>query len=50
MPPMTNPLDVVAIGNALVDVLAHSDDEFLTARGIEKGSMRLINAQQAEEL
>lgn len=47
---MTNPLDVVAIGNALVDVLAHSDDEFLTARGIEKGSMRLINAQQAEEL
>ena len=47
---MTNSLDVVAIGNALVDVLAHSDDEFLAGRGIEKGSMSLINAEQAETL
>lgn len=47
---MTNSLDVVAIGNALVDVLAHSDDDFLTGRGIEKGSMSLINAEQAETL
>ncbi|MCB9896089.1 MAG: adenosine kinase [Planctomycetes bacterium] len=47
---MTNPLDVVAIGNALVDVLAHSDDDFLAGRGIEKGSMSLINAEQADEL
>jgi sugar/nucleoside kinase (ribokinase family) len=47
---MTNPLDVVAIGNALVDVLAHADDDFLTQRDIEKGSMRLIDAAQAEAL
>jgi len=50
MPRMTNPLDVVAIGNALVDVLAHSDDDFLAGCGIEKGTMALINAEQAEEL
>ncbi|MCA8914988.1 MAG: adenosine kinase [Planctomycetes bacterium] len=47
---MTNSLDVVAIGNALVDVLAHSDDEFLASRSIEKGSMSLINAEQADAL
>ena len=46
---MTNPLDVVAIGNALVDVLAHSDDDFLASRSIEKGSMSLINAEQADD-
>ena len=47
---MTNSLDVVAIGNALVDVLAHSDDDFLAGRSIEKGSMSLINAEQADAL
>jgi sugar/nucleoside kinase (ribokinase family) len=47
---MPSPLDVVAIGNALVDVLAHADDDFLSQRGIEKGSMRLIGAAQAEAL
>lgn len=43
-------IDVLAIGNALVDVLAHSDDSFLEARGIAKGSMTLIDAAQAEAL
>src|SRR5688500_10930452 len=47
---MPTALDVVAIGNALVDVLAHADDDFLSGRGIEKGSMRLIDAAQAEAL
>lgn len=43
-------LHVLAIGNALVDVLAHSTDDFLAARGIAKGAMNLIDATQAESL
>jgi sugar/nucleoside kinase (ribokinase family) len=42
--------DVVAVGNALVDVLAHAADEFLVAQGLQKGSMRLIDADEAERL
>ncbi len=42
--------DVVAIGNAIVDVLAHSDDAFLEAHGMTKGTMALIDAQQADDL
>jgi sugar/nucleoside kinase (ribokinase family) len=47
---MENALDVVAIGNALVDVLTHSDDETLLEQGIEKGTMRLIDATEAVQL
>ena len=43
-------LDVVGIGNAIVDVIAKADDAFLTANGIEKGAMTLIDAARAEEL
>jgi sugar/nucleoside kinase (ribokinase family) len=42
--------DVVGLGNALVDVLAHADDAFLAAHDRVKGSMTLIDAQQAERL
>ncbi len=42
--------DVIGIGNAIVDVLSHADDAFLTANGIEKGAMTLIDAARAEEL
>jgi len=35
-------LDVVAIGNAIVDVLAHADDGFITEQGMTKGSMQLV--------
>jgi sugar/nucleoside kinase (ribokinase family) len=41
-------LDVVGIGNAIVDVLSHADDGFLAHRGLVKGSMQLIDAGQAE--
>ena len=34
--------DVVAIGNAIVDVIAQSDDAFLQSEGMNKGSMQLI--------
>ena len=41
---------VLAIGNALVDVITTAQPEFLAARGIAKGSMRLIPADEAETL
>src|SRR3546814_1458333 len=42
--------DVVAIGNAIVDVLARADDALIDAEGLTKGSMRLIDAEEAERL
>jgi sugar/nucleoside kinase (ribokinase family) len=43
-------LDIVAIGDAIVDVIATCDDRFLDARGFEKGSMRLLLDGEAREL
>lgn len=43
-------LDVVGIGNAIVDVLVQTDDAFLQANGLQKGGMALIDEQQAETL
>jgi sugar/nucleoside kinase (ribokinase family) len=42
--------DVVGIGNALVDVIAHASEEFLESHGLVKGSMTLIETQRAVEL
>ena len=42
--------DVVGIGNALVDVIAHADDEFLDEHGLVKGSMELIDTERAMQL
>jgi sugar/nucleoside kinase (ribokinase family) len=42
--------DVVGIGNAIVDVLAHADEGFLAERKLAKGAMRLIDAIEAEWL
>jgi sugar/nucleoside kinase (ribokinase family) len=43
-------LDVLCIGNAIVDVIANATDDFLSAEGLVKGSMRLIDAEEAERL
>ena len=43
-------LDVVGIGNAIVDVISQSDDAFLAAQGLNKGTMALIDTARAEEL
>ena len=43
-------LDVLCIGNAIVDVIAEADDAFLDSEGLTKGSMRLIDAAEAERL
>lgn len=46
----SRPRDVVGIGNAIVDVLAHADDSFLADNGLSKGTMTLIDADAAESL
>jgi sugar/nucleoside kinase (ribokinase family) len=43
-------LDVLAIGNAIVDVIADADDMFLAAEGMHKGAMRLIDEAEATRL
>jgi sugar/nucleoside kinase (ribokinase family) len=43
-------LDVLCIGNAIVDVIAVADDAFLEQEGLAKGSMRLIDADEATRL
>jgi sugar/nucleoside kinase (ribokinase family) len=43
-------LDVLCIGNAIVDVIANATDDFLSDEGLVKGSMRLIDADEAERL
>jgi sugar/nucleoside kinase (ribokinase family) len=43
-------LDVVGIGNALVDVLSHGSDELVDELGLVKGSMNLIEADRVEVL
>ena len=42
--------DVLAIGNAIVDVLARTDDAFLVQHKMHKGTMRLIDEVQAAKL
>jgi sugar/nucleoside kinase (ribokinase family) len=43
-------IDVVGIGNALVDVLSHEDDAFVEANDLVKGAMTLIDTDRAEAL
>jgi sugar/nucleoside kinase (ribokinase family) len=47
---MTKKYQIVGVGNALVDVLAHCDDSFLAEEGIDKGVMQLIDTKRAAEL
>ncbi|WP_337270661.1 adenosine kinase [Oryzifoliimicrobium ureilyticus] len=42
--------DVLTIGNAIVDIIARCDDQFLSDNGITKGAMNLIDAERAELL
>jgi sugar/nucleoside kinase (ribokinase family) len=43
-------LDVLGIGNAIVDVMAAADDEFIVRQGLTKGGMQLIDADEATAL
>jgi sugar/nucleoside kinase (ribokinase family) len=47
---MSHELDILALGNAIVDVIARAEDDFLVKQGVAKGSMTLIDEAQAEKL
>jgi sugar/nucleoside kinase (ribokinase family) len=42
--------DVLGIGNAIVDVIARAEDDFLVAQGMHKGTMALIDQARAEKI
>jgi adenosine kinase len=48
---MTAPrYDVLGIGNAIVDVIARAEDDFLVAQGMHKGTMALIDEGRAQTI
>ena len=48
---MTNAqLDVVAVGNAIVDIIAAAEDGLIVAEGLTKGGMQLVDAPRADAL
>jgi sugar/nucleoside kinase (ribokinase family) len=42
--------DVIGVGNAIVDVLSPTEDDFLTRHGLDKGMMTLIDTDRAAAL
>ncbi len=42
--------DVLGIGNAIVDVIARAEEDFLLAQGMRKGTMALIDEKRAEAI
>src|SRR5262245_39169359 len=42
--------DVLGIGNAIVDLLARAEDDFLVRQGMHKGGMALIDEARAQAL
>ncbi|HEU5047620.1 MAG TPA: adenosine kinase [Rickettsiales bacterium] len=42
--------DICGIGNAIVDILAHADEEFIREQNLLKGAMTMIDEERAEEL
>ncbi|HWK20283.1 MAG TPA: hypothetical protein VNR37_05895, partial [Microbacteriaceae bacterium] len=42
--------DVLGMGNAMVDVLSHAEDDFLAGLGLAKGTMHLIDEDRAVDI
>lgn len=42
--------DILAVGNAIIDIFSHCDDEFLCEHGLQKGSMNLVDAKTSAAL
>ena len=48
---MTKPeLDVLTVGNAIVDIIASTQEDFLAEQGIIKGAMNLVDAERSAHL
>ena len=47
---MANQYEVLSIGNAIVDLLSHVDEDFLVRHGLDKGAMRLVDEKQSKAM
>jgi sugar/nucleoside kinase (ribokinase family) len=47
---MSKRVEVLGLGNSLVDILAYADDDYLNAQDMAKGAMTLIDEDRAEAL
>ena len=43
-------IDLIGLGNAIVDIIVKVEDQFLEVNSLEKGSMNLINSNESEVL
>ena len=43
-------VDLIGLGNAIVDIIVNIEDEFLKINNLEKGSMNLINSDESQTL
>ncbi|MDQ1381098.1 MAG: hypothetical protein QOJ71_1817 [Actinomycetota bacterium] len=42
--------DVLTLGNALVDVLVHADDDFVARTAVEPGAMTMVDAARSDQI
>jgi sugar/nucleoside kinase (ribokinase family) len=47
---MSKPIDVFGVGNAMVDILAMVDEDFVREHALQKGSMTLVDAEKQGQL
>src|SRR5450432_893940 len=47
---MTESIDVLGLGNSLIDILGYADDAYLMSQDMAKGAMTLIDEDRAEAL
>ena len=47
---MTTAVDVLGLGNSLIDIIAYADDSYLSKQEMLKGAMTLIDEDRAEAL
>jgi len=43
-------VDLIGLGNAIVDIIVNIEDEFLEINNLDKGSMNLINSDESQKL
>ena len=43
-------VDLIGLGNAIVDIIVNIEEDFLEINNLEKGSMNLINSNESQEL
>ena len=43
-------VDLIGLGNAIVDIIVNIEDEFLEINNLDKGSMNLINFDESQRL